>query len=147
MLARITDAISAEPISLHFTRLNADGSKVADSPKKLLSAHRKAGGVIRLWRDEAVTQGLAIAEGIESALAAAHGFAPIWSCIDAGNLAAFPVLGGIEALMIVADNDETGIDAAENCARRWANAGREVRIATPRTRGQDAADLVVPIQL
>ena len=144
MLARITDAISAEPMSLHFTRLIADGSKVADTPKKLLSAHRKAGGVIRLWPDDAVTCGLAIAEGIETALAAAHAFTPIWSCIDAGNLAVFPVLGGIEALSIVADHDEAGIAAAEQCARRWAaHAGREVCIALPSLAGQDAADLVL----
>jgi putative DNA primase/helicase len=143
MLGRVTDAITAEPISLHFTRLNPDGSKLADTPKKLLSEHRKAGGVIRVWPDEAITHGLAIAEGIESVLAAAHGFAPIWSCIDAGNLAAFRVLGGIEALTIVADNDEAGIDAAEQCAQRWANAGREVRIAIPPIAGQDAADLMV----
>jgi len=143
MLARITDAITAEPISLHFTRLNADASKVANTPKKLLREHRKSGGVIRLWPDEAVRLGLAIAEGIESALAAAHAFTPIWSCIDAGNLAAFPVLRGIEALTIVADHDEAGIEAAERCAQHWADAGREASIALPSNAGQDAADLVL----
>jgi putative DNA primase/helicase len=143
MLARITDAITAEPISLHFTRLNQDGTKAGDDAKRLLAGQRKAGGVIRLWPDDAVTLGLAISEGIETALAAAHGFTPIWSCIDAGNLTAFPVLGGIETLTIVADNDEAGIDAAEQCAQRWADAGREAIVALPSIAGQDAADLVL----
>jgi putative DNA primase/helicase len=141
MLARVTDAATAEPISLHFTRLNPDGTKVADNPKRLLSGHRKAGGVIRLWPNDAVTLGLAISEGIESALAAAHGSTPIWAAIDAGNLAEFPVLSGIEALNIIADHDVAGLSAARRCARRWADAGHDVRVATPRTKGQDAADL------
>jgi phage/plasmid primase-like uncharacterized protein len=142
MLARITDAISAAPISLHFTRLHPDGTKTVDKPKRLLAGHRKNGGVIRLWPDDCVTQGLAIAEGIESALAAAHGFTPVWAAIDAGNLSLFPVLKGIDALMVIADHDATGLAAARRCAQRWADAGREARIAIPPTAGQDAADLV-----
>ena len=142
MLGRVTDAITAQPISLHFTHLNADGTKVSEHSKSLLAGHRKAGGVIRLWPDEAVTLGLAVAEGIESALAAAHGFTPVWAAIDAGNLSAFPVLKGIEALTIVADHDQTGLLAAFRCAQRWADAGRTAWIATPPVEGQDAADLV-----
>jgi hypothetical protein len=143
MLARVTDAVTAEPISLHITRLHPDGTKAGDDAKRLLKGHRKVGGVIRLWPDDCVTHGLAVAEGIESALAAAHGFTPIWAAIDAGNLSAFPVLNGIEALTLIADHDSTGLEAAEQCARRWANAGREVRIAIPPIAGQDAADLMV----
>jgi putative DNA primase/helicase len=142
ILARITDALTGGPISLHFTRLNPEGTKAGNDAKRLLAGHRKAGGCIRLWPDEAVTSGLAIAEGIESALAAAHAFTPIWAAIDAGNLAAFPVLEGVEALTIIGDNDEAGIAAANACARRWVRAGREVRIALPEVGGQDACDLV-----
>jgi putative DNA primase/helicase len=144
MLGRVTDAVTCEPISLHFTRLNPDGSKVSDNPKLLLKDHRKAGGVIRLWPNETVTLGLAISEGVESALAAAHEFTPIWSAIDAGNLGAFPVLCGIEVLTIIGDHDEAGLSAAKACAQRWADAGCEVKIARPRMSGLDAADLVVP---
>jgi len=141
MVARVTDVITAAPISLHFTRLNPDGSKHADG-KRLLGGHRKAGGCIRLWPDEAVTTGLAIAEGIESALSAAHAFTPIWAAIDAGNLAAFPVLGGIEALTLFADNDPAGMSAARTCAARWADAGREAFITMPARAGADINDVV-----
>ena len=143
MLARVTDTLSAEPISLHFTRLNPDATKTADKPKRLLTGHRKAGGVIRLWPDDAVTHGLALSEGIESGLAAAHGFTPVWAAIDAGNLGAFPVLEGITSLTVIADHDDAGLHATTTCAQRWADAGREARIAIPPIAGQDAADLMV----
>jgi putative DNA primase/helicase len=144
MLARITDAITGEPISLHFTRLAADGRGKAgtDRDKMLLKGHRKAGGVIRLWPDCTVTAGLAVAEGIESALAAAHVFTPVWACIDAGNLSAFPVLPGIECLTVFADHDDAGLKAAHTCARRWANHGREAYVITASEAGLDCADLV-----
>jgi DNA primase len=68
-------------------------------------------------------------------------FQPVWACVDAGNLAAFSVLAAIESLVIFADNDQAGLKAARTCARRWAEAGREVRIRTPRAPGADAADV------
>lgn len=135
MLARVTDAATNEPLTLHMTRLRPDGYGKAeiDVPKLLLRGHVKKGGAIRLFRDEDVTTGLAIAEGIETALTVANVYRPIWATIDGGNLAHFPVLPGIECLTIFADNDAKaqGAKYAEQCAQRWAAAGREVRIATP----------------
>ncbi len=139
LCARITDALTAQPLSLHFTELQLDGSGRGE--RRLLAAHRKKGGVIRLWPDEAITHGLAVAEGIESALAAGHLFAPVWVAIDAGNLEYLPVLAGIESLTIFADNDPAGLQAATACGRRWRDAGREVRILRARTPGDDVADL------
>lgn len=127
LVALITDARSKEPLSLHRTWIRADGTKAdVDPPRLLLSGHRKQGGVIRLWPDEAVTTGLGVAEGIETALSLAHGYTPVWSLVDAGNMAVTPVLAGIEALVIAADNDPAGLQAADELARRWAAAGREV---------------------
>lgn len=142
MLGRVTDAITGEPISLHFTRLNPDGTKIATDAKRLLKGHRKSGGVIRLWPDDAVTHGLAIAEGIESALAAAHVFQPVWSCIDAGNLGEFPILAGVDGLTVFADNDSAGVTAALAVAQRWAQAGRDTYLTRPKTAGQDINDVV-----
>jgi hypothetical protein len=138
MLARITDAVTNEPLSLHFTKLHPDGTKIE---RRMLAGHVKRGGVIRLWADHDVAYGLGIAEGIETALSAAHAFRPMWSCIDAGNLACLPVLPGIEALSIYADNDAAGIDAAQQCARRWLSAGRDVAVYTPDVAG-DVNDIL-----
>jgi putative DNA primase/helicase len=144
LCALVTDTVTAEPISLHFTRLRADGRGKAgtDRDKLLLKGHRKAGGVIRLWPSEAVSYGLGIAEGIETALAASHIYTPIWAAIDAGNLAAFPVLPGIDCLTIYADHDDAGLRAARECGLRWKGADREVRILRSVTPGQDIADVL-----
>ena len=96
--------------------------------------------MIRLSPDDAVTTALAIGEGVETMLTVAHAFRPVWSAIDADNLAVFPVLDGIESLLIVADHDAPGLKAAEQCADRWYRAGREVRIAKSPVPGQDAND-------
>lgn len=138
MVARITDAVTNDSLSLHFTRLNPDASKI---DKRLLAGHVKRGGVIRLWPDSAVTQGIALAEGIETALSAAHLFTPIWAAVDAGNLALFPVLAGITSITVFADNDPVGVSSARQCGKRWKDAGREVRIRAPR-RPCDINDLV-----
>jgi putative DNA primase/helicase len=145
LCARITDAVTGAPLSLHLTPLAADGSGRGD--RRLLADHRKRGGVVRLWPEEAVTYGLGIAEGIETALAAAHLHAPMWSCIDAGNLTALPVLSGIDSLTIHSDHDDAGIRAAHECAHRWICAGREAVIYRPRVAGEDAADVARRLEM
>lgn len=142
MVALVTDATTNKPISLHRTWICADGKKAPVNPARMLAAkHRAKGGVIRLWPDDAVSHGLAVAEGIETALAVAHGYTPVWSVIDAGNLAAFPVLPGIESLLIAADHDDAGMRAADACALRWHNAGRDVSIIVPNKHGRDFNDV------
>jgi putative DNA primase/helicase len=142
LVGLVTDALTREPITLHRTWIKSDGTKAdVDPPRVLLGQHRKRGGVVRLWPDEAITAGLAIAEGIETALAVGTVRQPVWSAIDAGNLAQFPVLDGIEELLIMADHDDAGLRAAWECARRWKQARRCARIAYPPEPGTDAADL------
>ena len=118
-------------------RLGAD----VTPPRLLLRDHPIADGVIRLWPDEAVTAGLGIAEGIETALSLAHGFTPVWACIDAGHLAKFPVLPGVQDLIIAADNDDAGRKAANECATRWA-AHAAVRVIQADEAGCDLNDMV-----
>ena len=144
------DGLAGEPISLHRTWLAADGSGKADVPKPrlLLKHHRKHGGVVRLFPDEELTTGLCVAEGLETALSAAKGFRPVWVTLDAGNLAALPVLPGVEALTIVADNDppnpatgrRAGVEAAWACAASWTKAGAEVRVWLAPDEGEDLND-------
>lgn len=143
LVALVTDAITGEPLTLHRTWITSTGKAPVEPARRLLAGHRKAGGVIRLWSDDYVTGGLAIGEGIETCLSLAHAITPVWSCIDASNLTAFPVLPGIESLLIAADHDDAGIKAARACADRWAEAGREVRIAMPPAAKTDINDLVV----
>ena len=129
LVALITHVESRRPLSLHRTWVRPNGQKAAlDPPRLLLANHAIKDGVIRLWPDECVTYGLAVAEGIETALSLAWAYRPVWSCIDAGHLAAFPVLSGIETLVIGADNDPAGQKAADECATRWASTDAEVLV-------------------
>ena len=128
LVALVTNALTAEPLTLHRTWVKPTGKAALDPPRMLLGNHRKQGGVIRLWPEEYLTHGLAVTEGLETALSLAHGFAPVWAAIDAGNLATLPVLAGVECLVIGVDNDPAGVTGAHTCAARWADAGREVRL-------------------
>jgi hypothetical protein len=74
-----------------------------------------------------------ICEGLEDALdVRQRGWRPIWCCGSAVAVASFPVLAGVEALTIFADNDDAGLAAAQRSAARWRAAGREVAIIPPR---------------
>jgi hypothetical protein len=144
-VAIITDIITAEPISLHFTFLDPDGDGKAkiDKPRLYLTGHRKAGGIVRLHADDEVEQGVIIGEGIETCLSYALEFSPVWSCLDAGNLAAFPVLPGIEGLTVLIDNDDAGRDAFEVVRERYEAAGIEViGIRADGKPGADINDMV-----
>lgn len=136
VVALMVDAVTNEPRGVHRTALLPDGSGKAAPGKMMLGAAK--GAVVKLSADEDVTLGLAIAEGIETALAT--GFRPIWACLSAGTMAAFPVLNGIECLSIFADRDHAGMVAANTCGRRWHEAGVEVHILAPPDVGTDFAD-------
>jgi len=129
MLALIRNIRTDEPQGVHRTFLKPDGSG-RDGEKMMLGAARD--GVVKLSNDADVSFGLGIAEGLESALSVlSAGWAPIWAALSAGGIRRFPVLGGVETLTIFADADDAGLKAAEDCARRWSDAGREVRIVVP----------------
>mgnify|MGYP001225654178 FL=1 len=128
LVALITDVLTTEHLSLHRTWITPTGKAGLETPRLPLWNHSTKGGCIRLWPDEAVTYGLGIAEGIETALSLAHAYAPVWATIDAGHMAQFPVLPGIETLVIAQDKDPAGMSAASICARRWAEADKEVLV-------------------
>jgi putative DNA primase/helicase len=139
MVCAMTSIDTGEFVGVHRTFLAPDGSKLE---KKTLGT--KVGSVIRIDPDEAVTDGLAIAEGVESTIAARYLYRPAWCVIDAGNMQDFPLVVGVQHLEIFADNDAsgTGLKAASACLERWQAAGREARIIMPKDAGADVADLV-----
>lgn len=136
MLARLTDA-EGVVVNLHRTYLEPEGVKARVSrPRKLLRG-LPAQGLVRLggMPQDGV---IGIAEGIETALAAAFlsGY-PVWATLGCANMAAidrFPE--SVREVTVFADNDEkfAGQAAAYAFAHRWACRGMnvEVRIA-PRT--------------
>jgi hypothetical protein len=125
IIALMTTPAEDKPSGIHRTFLNTDGSK---RDRKMLGR----AGVIRLSRDDAVTGGLGITEGVEDGLAVLlSGWSPIWAAGSAGAIRRFPVLAGIDSLTIFADADAAGLEAAEECAGRWVALGKEARISSP----------------
>lgn len=97
------------PITIHRTYLTRDGAKAAvESPKKLMSypEDRKImGGAIRLVPPGRV---LAVAEGIETALAVIEGTGiPTWATVNARLLEGFVPPPGVEQLIVFADKDQS----------------------------------------
>jgi putative DNA primase/helicase len=141
ILARYRDALTGEPRGLW--RRSADGLN------KPMTLGPMGGCVIRLFPQ--VGKRLVIAEGIETALAAATRIThrdsllrPIWATGCAGNMRRFPVIDGVEQLIILVDNDRsgTGQQAAAECAQRWSDAGRVVIRLIPKKLDSDFNDLV-----
>jgi putative DNA primase/helicase len=97
------------------------------------------GGAIRLYP---ASETLAIAEGIETALAVrlATGL-PVWSTICAGGMARLVVPAEVELVVICADHDTAGLDAARVLARRLLIDQRRAKILMPEKPGADWADL------
>src|SRR5215472_3383227 len=130
MIALMTDAVTDEACGLHRTFLLGDGSRKAlgSNSRKMLGKT----GIIRLSPDDEVELGLGICEGIETGLSLlAAGWAPIWACGSLIRVRSFPILSGIEAITIFSDPKANEIEAARDCARRWASAGREAAVRIP----------------
>lgn len=143
LVALITDVVTREHLSLHRTWITPTGKADLDTPRLPLWNHSTKNGCIRLWPDENVTYGLGIAEGIETGLSLAWAHSPVWATIDAGHMAQFPVLDGIESLVIAQDQDPAGMSAAAICAGRWAEAGREVFVT--RQAANDLNDVLMEV--
>lgn len=146
MLALMRDITTDELRAIHRTALKEDGNGKADLPglgnaKKMFGPCRHA--VIKLTADPDINDGLALAEGIETALTLlCADWRPIWACGTAGAIECFPVLPGIEALTIFADADRAGLLAAAKCQSRWNEAGLECRILAAPNAGSDWNDIV-----
>jgi len=96
------------------------------------------GGAIRLY---APGETLAVAEGIETALAVrcATGL-PVWATYSAGGMARLIVPDEVRLVVICADHDPAGLEAARVLAWRLLAEQHRVKILTPDTPGADWAD-------
>ena len=139
-IAPINAMDDAPARAAHQTFLASDGSGKAPVEKARLYLGPKKGGVVKLTPDADITLGLALCEGLETGLSAVMAGLPTWACLDCGNMAAFPVLPGVQAITLLADRDEAGLSAARECAERWGAAGKEARIAPPPRAGWDWND-------
>jgi hypothetical protein len=127
MLALFRNIETDEPQAISRTFLDSEGRKL---DRKFLGP--TGGAAIKLDPDEEVTHGLHIGEGVETCMAARKlGLRPCWALGSAGAVAVFPVLNGIECLMLFAEHCDVNARAIKQCGDRWHEAGREVLINEP----------------
>ena len=141
MVAAIEHPVTGELQGVHVTYLRPDGRGKADvSPAKLMRG-RAGGGVVRL---APVSQHMALAEGIESALSHQQltGI-PTWGALSAGNFEKVRWPAIVKRVTVAADNDARGLAEAEKAARRWAFEGLTVEVSKPSTPGADFNDILV----
>jgi putative DNA primase/helicase len=129
MLAKVTDP-AGKPVMIHKTYLTMSGTKAAvEQPRMFCPGNIPPGSAVRLAPAAAV---LGVAEGIETAIAAAKLFqVPTWAALSDWGLERFEPPAGTEHLIIFGDNDANGAGqtAAYEGAARLASLVRvEVKI-------------------
>lgn len=140
MVAAVTD-YRGQVQAVHRTYLARDGKGKAPVEPAKMTLGAVGGYACHLAE---AGQTLAIAEGIETALSVqlATGI-PAWAALSAGGIRnlILPPLPLSATIMIAADADPVGLDAAHDAAQRWQLEGRTVRIAVPPA-GQDFNDVI-----
>jgi DNA polymerase bacteriophage-type len=147
LVALMRDPVTDVPVGIHRIALAQENGTVTRIERRALGGM----GVVKLWPVDG-GKALAVGEGIETVLAAATrmslGGAPLtpaWAAINTGGVAALPVLGGVEQLIQLIDNDanNAGQGAAAVSRQRWCEQGRAVVPLLPKEAGWDWNDVVL----
>jgi DNA polymerase len=142
LITLMRDARGNAPIGIQRTALTPEAKKI---DRRMLGLS----GVVKLWP---ASSSLVVGEGLETVLAAAtrldyrgEPLRPAWAALSDGALKKFPIIDGVERLIVLADNDanNAGAIAAETCKRRWLEAGRRVALLMPDRSGTDFNDIVL----
>jgi hypothetical protein len=130
---------NGEPIAIHRTFLDRDGSgKAPIEPNKLMLGSCR-GGAVRL---APVTERLLIGEGIETCMSVSQATGqPTWAALSTAGLRTLILPVEVRQIIILADGDDAGEAAAQDAAQRWTSEGRRVRIARP-PQGLDFNDIL-----
>jgi putative DNA primase/helicase len=138
MIALVT-APDGNATILHRTYLTKDGRKAdIKSVRRMMPGEIEDGSAVRLCP---ATETLGVAEGIETAIAAAKIFRiPVWSVINSSLMAKWIVPEGVKEVVIFGDNDPgyAGQAAAYTLAKRLAvNKELSVKVEIPEIVGWD----------
>jgi DNA polymerase I-like protein with 3'-5' exonuclease and polymerase domains len=142
LIALMRNPVSGQPIGIHRIALTPDARKI---DRRMLGV----AGVVQLWPAD---RQLVIGEGLETVLAAATRLPyrgaplrPAWAMLSDGALARFPIIDGVERLILLADNDHNraGQAATNECKQRWQQAGRSGVLLMPDRPGADFNDIIL----
>jgi hypothetical protein len=140
MVALVTHGAHSKPIGIHRAFLARGGAgKAPVEPAKMMLGPCR-GGAVRLAEPHDV---LMVGEGIETCLAAMQASGhPVWAALSTSGLRALDLPHAVRDVIVLADGDDPGEAAAQDCAWRWKREGRRVRIARP-PQGTDFNDLLM----
>ena len=135
------------PVTLHRTYLAPSGRKAdVSEPRKLMAGKTPKGVSIQLAQPGSI---LGVAEGIETALAAAAIFGvPVWAAINSSMLEAWQPPAGVSEVIVFGDHDPKfgGQAAAFALAHRLAcddRLGVTARVEMPARAGDDWNDVLL----
>jgi DNA primase len=140
MVAPVTHGAHGKAIGVHRTFLAHDGhGKAPVEPSKMMFGPCR-GGAVRLAEPHDV---LMVGEGIETCLAAMQASGhPAWAALSTSGLRSLDLPHAVRDVIVLADGDDPGEAAAQDCAWRWKRESRRVRIARP-PQGMDFNDLLM----
>ena len=139
MIALVTRGEDGTPMAIHRTYLAYSGSgKAPVEPSRMMLGSCR-GGVVRLAELGGI---LMVGEGIETCLSAMQesGY-PAWAALSSLAFKALELPRTVLEIIVLADGDERGETAAQDCGLRWVREGRRVRIARP-PKGMDFNDML-----
>lgn len=127
MVCLLRDINTNEPCGIHRTFLDRQTGQKID--RKMLGIAK--GAAIKVDGAERVSSALTIGEGVETVMAARlAGLGPAWALGSTSGLQSFPVLGKLEELTLLKENDIARSKAVTACARRYLAAGKPVNVVT-----------------
>jgi len=141
MVAAIAVWPSKTVAGVHRTYLTADGTDKATLSQNKMMLGLTKGGAVRL---SPIGAKLILAEGIETALSCFYATnIPTWSCLSTSGMIdiVVPHPEITSEIIICADGDGAGQNAADKLAERLHRDGYGVRIA-PSPQGQDFNDIL-----
>jgi DNA polymerase len=145
IIALMRDPATDAPVGIHRIGLTQANGTVTKLDRRALGRM----GVVKLWPANGADQ-LVVGEGVETVLAVATRMSlkgaplvPAWSAVSKGGVGSLPVLGGVERLILLVDNDENGEGqkAAACCRQAWS--GRTIVPLMPKQSGWDFNDAIL----
>jgi hypothetical protein len=140
-MVALAQDVEGQPRAVHRTWLNRDGSDKAPVDKNRMSLGPVSGCAVRLGE---ATDSLILAEGIESALSVTRflGNRPVWATLSTSGMKAVQLPPSIHSVVIAADHDAPGLDAAQTLCWRLEAEGRSVTMIRPNREGDDFNDIL-----
>lgn len=141
IIARIRGA-NGHALGIHRTFLLPDGSAKANVTPCKMMLGPSSGGAVRFGPDAPI---IALAEGIETALSVVRASRmTVWATLSTSGLKGLilPRMPVAEVVIICADHDGAGLNAAEARAARLEGEGRTVSIIYPPNTGDDFNDVL-----